>query len=42
LLRRQEGAFERAERNALAVHQFGQNLGNVPWLTRRDRCVMII
>ena len=38
--RRHECAFERPERKALAVHQFGQNLGNVLRRTRRDRYVM--
>src|SRR5262249_4491615 len=37
---RHEGAFERAERKALAVHQFGQNFSNVLRLTRRDRYVV--
>jgi hypothetical protein len=38
--RRHKGAFERAERKALAVHQFGQHLGDVLRLARRDRYVM--
>jgi hypothetical protein len=38
--RRHEGTFERAERKTLAAHEFGQHLGNVLRLTRRDRYVM--
>ena len=38
--RHHECAFERAERKALAVNQFGQNLGNVLRLACRDRYVM--
>src|SRR6516162_8709041 len=38
--RRHEGAFERAERKALAAHQLGQHLGHVLRFTRRDRYVM--
>jgi hypothetical protein len=38
--RRHECAFKRAERKARAVHQFGQHLGNVLRLARRDRYAM--
>jgi hypothetical protein len=38
--RRHEGAVERAERKALAVHQFGQHFGDMLRRTRRDRYVM--
>ena len=35
-----KSAFERAERKALALHQFGKNLGNALRLACRDRYVM--
>ena len=40
--RRHEGTFERPERVALAAHQFGQDLGDMARLARRNRYVWII
>ena len=38
--RRHEGTFERPERMALTAHQFGQDLGDMARLARRNRYVV--